>query len=297
LEQLVNQKSIDELTAEHPAFADVFFKHVLPVIRQKDYQSALDTILDNPQFQLLVDTTLQVHSDFENTLKELDSGFKFLQYYLPEVDVPDIYTFVSGFEYQRFLSADSSQNNLIGIGLDMFLGSSFPYGSVAPDNPAFSNYLTRRFNKEHLPKKVIELLIDDHLPTAEKNQMLDQMVRNGKKLYLLDKILPMTSDTVIMEYSAEQWDWVQANELELWAFLLKENLFYETSSNKTKKYLSPSPNSPGMPPAAPGRTGNYMGWQIVKSYMKRNPEASIADLVNLTDAQLLLQKSRYKPRK
>ena len=52
-----------------------------------------------------------------------------------------------------------------------------------------------------------------------------------------------------------------------------------------------------MPPAAPGRTANYIGWQIVKAYMRRNPEADIQDLIEATDAQQFLQKSRYKPKK
>jgi len=296
-EDKMQTRSIDQLLAEYPAFANTFFTSIIPVKRQPDYQAAMDTIMQNPRFQNLIDTTLLIHADLDKTMGELEKSFKYLHYYLPEIDIPDIYTFVSGFEYQRFLMADSGQNNLIGLGLDMFLGHTFPYASVSPENPAFSNYLTRTFDKEHLPRKVNELLLEDFLPKTEKNQMLDQMIFNGKKLYLLDHILPHTSDHIVMEYTPEQWTWAQENELEMWAFFLKENLFYENSSQKIKKYLSPSPSSPGMPPSAPGRTGNYIGWQIVKSYMKRHPETTIAELISLNKAQEFLQKSKYKPRK
>lgn len=296
-EEELRTKKVDELIESHPDFSKIFFTHVIPIMRQQDYQSALDTIILNPQFNNLVDTTLQIHADFDETVAELRRAFTYMQYYLPELDAPDVYTFVSGFEHQQFLMADSLQNNIVGIGLDMYLGNTFPYASVSPENPAFSNYLTRSFNAAHIPKKVIELLLNDYLPKPEKNQMLDQMILNGKKLYLMDKILPMTSDTVVMEYTEDQWAWANDNELEMWAFFLKENLFYETNSQKIKKFLNPSPNAPGMPPAAPGRTANYIGWQIVKAYMRRNPETNIQDLVLATDAQQFLQKSRYKPKK
>ena len=51
-----------------------------------------------------------------------------------------------------------------------------------------------------------------------------------------------------------------------------------------------------MPAGAPGRTANYMGWQIVKKYMNRNPETTMQDLIAYTDAQKLLEESKYKPR-
>jgi len=296
-EDELRTKKVNELLKLYPDFSKIFFNHVIPIMRQKDHQAALDTIILNPQFNNLVDTTLQVHADFNQAVEELRQAFTYMNYYLPEIDVPDVYTFVSGFEHQQFLLADSSQNNIVGLGLDMYLGNTFPYASVSPENPAFSNYLTRSFNAPHIPKKVIELLLEDYLPKPEKNQMLDQMILNGKKLYLMDKILPTTSDTIVMEYTEDQWAWANENELEMWAFFLKENLFYETNSQKIKKFLNPSPNAPGMPPAAPGRTANYIGWQIVKAYMRRNPEADIQDLIEATDAQQFLQKSRYKPKK
>jgi len=57
-----------------------------------------------------------------------------------------------------------------------------------------------------------------------------------------------------------------------------------------------SPNSPGMPSDAPGRTANWTGWQIVKAYMKRNPKITLSQLIEETDAQQILTKAKYKPR-
>ena len=81
----------------------------------------------------------------------------------------------------------------------------------------------------------------------------------------------------------------------MWAYFLDENLLYSTEWQKVRKYVDYSPSSPGMPPEAPGRTANWIGWKIIESFMKRNPEVSMQELVGMMDAQELLDRSKYKP--
>ncbi len=296
-DQEMKTSTIEELESKYPAFSDTFFKHIIPIKRDSNPSALFDTIRSQKEFLHLMDTCQIAFANMDELKLELDQSFRFLKHYLPSIDVPDVYTIVSGFAYQRFLMEDENKNNLVGIGLDMFLGNTFPYASIALDNPAFSNYLTRSFNKDHLPKKLIELLLEDHLPLPKGTTLLDQMIYNGKKLYLMDRIIPFASDTIIMEYTQKQWDWIQDNELEIWAFFLKEKLFYESNTQKIGKYVNPSPHSPGMPPGAPGRTANYIGWKIVEQYMKKFPETKIEELVVMDDAQMILKKSKYKPAK
>jgi hypothetical protein len=52
-----------------------------------------------------------------------------------------------------------------------------------------------------------------------------------------------------------------------------------------------------MPKESPGRTANFMGWQIVNAFMKRNPGMPIEEMLAFKDAQLFLKKSRYQPKK
>jgi len=51
-----------------------------------------------------------------------------------------------------------------------------------------------------------------------------------------------------------------------------------------------------MPTEAPGRTANYIGWQIVKKFMQKKPKLTMLDLIAHNDAQKLLEESKYKPR-
>ena len=125
---------------------------------------------------------------------------------------------------------------------------------------------------------------------------MDLMIHNGKQWYLTDLLLPNTSDTVKLEMTPTQVDWLKDNELEMWAFLLKEKLLYDSDWSKIRKYVEYSPGIPQMHPEAPGRSANWIGLQIVRAYMDNVPDAKLEELLSETSAQRILDRSRYKPK-
>ncbi|MBK8443668.1 MAG: hypothetical protein IPL35_09760 [Sphingobacteriales bacterium] len=72
-------------------------------------------------------------------------------------------------------------------------------------------------------------------------------------------------------------------------------MLYETESRKVDKYVHEAPTSSGMPPESPGNIGSWIGWRIVDSYMKKNPNLSLEALIQMKDGQQILQASGYKP--
>lgn len=294
-----NLKSeIEMLKAKYPHFTDIYFKNVLPfdLANQKSFLENLRGYLGDERILKLQDTVAIVFQDFEDgPLAKLEDGMKFMKYYFNDFQAPNVYTFTSEYTYQKFIFEDAKKDG-IGIGLDMFLGRDYDYKSIDPNNPAFSQYLTKTFSKEYIPKMMMEILVNDRLGRAPGSRLIDHMIHNGKQLYILKKVLPETPDSILFEYTKEQTEWVKSNELEMWAFFFDQNLFYESNTMKINKYINPSPNSPGMPESAPGRTANYMGYQIVKAYMKKYPQTTLDELIALKDSQKLMDKSRYKPK-
>lgn len=144
----------------------------------------------------------------------------------------------------------------------------------------------------------MEAWIEDYMGQQTGNRLIDHMMYHGKKLHLLKQLIPEANDSVIIEYTQEQMDWMSNNEEEMWTFYLKNELFYSTDQYKIKRLTFPAPNSTaiGMPSSAPGRTGNYLGLKIVESFVNRNPEMDFKKLQEM-DAQRLLESSKYKPRK
>ena len=288
--------SYQKLYEKHPVFTDLYLGNIIGSFENNSSKTdLLKDIVTDPFYRKLSEDVNEEFSDFNQLKKELDQGLEnYVRYFPGIVAVPNIYTFISGFNYQCFVFNDLETEG-VGIGLDMFMGSDFPYHSIQKDNPSFSSYLTRAYNKDHVVKKVIEVLIEDKLPAPEKSDFLSLMIWGGKKLYMMDQIVDFKSDTVIVEFTADQLSWCRDNELEMWDYFFENDLFYETDLNVFGKLVAPSPYSPGMPEEAPGRTGNYMGWRIVESFMKRNPDYTFENLVRLNDAQEILSQSKFKP--
>lgn len=292
------------LDATYPGFTDIFFRYVIPLRRgdfaPQEQEDILKAYLNYPLSQELyrlsqeqfANWPARATSRLQSSHTDLTTAMAFFRYYLPEATVPDtVVTFVSQFEFAGFLYGD----NKLAIGLDMFLGPDFDYKTVSTTDPIFSSYLTRTYTPPHLATKMMQLLIEDQTEDPAGGRLIDYLINNGKKLYLLDKVLPNTPDSIKLEMTATQVEWLAENEAQVYIFLQSEELLYETDTRKFRKYIDPSPNSPGMPAAAPGRSANYLGWKIVAAWMQQHPEASINELLSISDGQRILEESRYKP--
>lgn len=289
------EEALASLEAAYPEFSRIYFDYILrsrnPAISPGQHADFIKGFIGYPEVRQLYDTCQLALGDWETIAGQFEDAFTYLKYYFPDISTPDVTTFISEYSMANFIYKEQS----LAVGLDFFLGSDYPYQELNPGNPAFSRYLTRSFNADHLVSKTLLPLVEDLTGEAPGEKMLDIMVHNGKRLYLLDALLPLTPDSVKLEISQAQVEWLEGNEFQMWAFFLQEDLLYSADWQKIRKYVDYSPNAPGMPEEAPGRTANWMGWQIVKKYMSRYPETSMQQLIDLTDAQEILNKSRYKP--
>ncbi len=291
-------QELEKIQAEYPEFSNIFFGQILgandPAVQNTmspaEYIKGFVTF---PAVRELYDTCMHLYDDFSAEKASFEKAFQYLKFYFPDLPTPDLTTFISEYSVGVFIYKDNS----LAVGLDFFLGSDYPYARLNPNNPAFSAYLTRTFNRDHLVSKTIRVLVEDMTGAPQGGKMLDVMIHRGKQMYLLDQMLPHVADTAVFEFSSPQLSWLQDNEMDIWAFFLSEDLLYSTDMQKYRKYVDYSPNAPGMPIEAPGRTANWMGYQIVKSYMRNVRSATLKDLVDLKDAQMIMDKSRYKPKR
>ena len=290
--------ALPRLKAKYGEFAHIFFDQILNAsskeVAPEGEAAFVKGFITHPALHKLYDTCAVLYPELPKlTLSQLEEAMRYYKYYFPERKIPTITTFVSEYTVGNFVYG----NNDLAIGLDFFLGEKYPYLNFNPDNPNFSQYLTRSFNKEHLSVKTLLPLVNDLVGEAPPGEnLLDYMIHNGKKMYLLDHLLPYAADTAKMEVSALQWKWLNENESSIWAFFLQQNLLYNADWQKIRKFVEYSPSSPGMPAEAPGRSGDWLGWQIIKAYMEQNPTTQMKDLLKLTDSQVILRQARYKPK-
>ncbi|MBK9630954.1 MAG: hypothetical protein IPO62_07785 [Saprospiraceae bacterium] len=293
--------SLERLIRKYPGMSRIFFEGILNWTKNVDslepifISRAANFFRDRRSYELL-DMT---NAKYRNLLwleEELAQSCGLCKYYFPEFQTPNFYTLISGFNVGNFIFEDEDKKDGLGIGLDFFIGPEYNYSTIDPSNPAFSNYLTRTFNKDHMLKKTWEIWVEDKLGAEPGDKLLDYIIHRGKRQYILSRIIPEIQDSVLFEYSSKEIKWCNENRRAIWSYFTGENLLFENNSSKIQKYIHPSPDSPGMPSLAPGQTGTYIGYYIIESYMRRNPATKLPDLIKETDSQKILELSKFKPK-
>ncbi|WP_237488003.1 gliding motility lipoprotein GldB [Hufsiella arboris] len=257
-----------------------YYKNLRVVLQQKDYKELSKT----------VDETFP---DLNGVQNELNDAFKHILYYYPKQKVPRLISFLSGFTVQTPIG-----NDYIGIGLDMFLGShSKFYPALIESIPA---YVSRRFTPENITPRVMEAFTREELFPEKDNSttLLDKMIYNGKIMYFMDQVMPDLSDSLKIGYTSKQLQWCKDYEGDIYGYFLDQNLLYESDYMKIQGYLTEAPFTPelGEKNESAPKLGVYIGWQIVKKYMQENPDITVQQLMQDSDSQQILNKSRYKPK-
>jgi hypothetical protein len=221
--------------------------------------------------------------------QEFQEVFKRHKYHFPEKNNPKVITMMSGFN-QSFVYADST----LAIGLEMFLGEK----SVFYQMLAMPRYKSQFMNKENILPDATRIWMLNEFPyNMEKSDLLSEMVYMGKIMYLTDAMLPNVYDTLKIQYTEKQLDYCIQNEFNIWSYFAAQKLLYTTDQAEIMKYTAEGPFTAAFSKESAPRIGYWIGWQIVRQYMKNNPEVTLQDLINETDSQLLLSKSKYKPKK
>ncbi len=289
LDTLKLSAEVADLQKRYPNICNVYFEKIMAGKTPHQFFKELPGFLSDKEVRRVNDTIQNIFKDFTPYQNEINAGFGYYKHYFPTRPIPQVFTFFSMYAYGITPPSDST----MGIGLDFFLGENhYAYNFI--ENLRFQ-YIRRTLTPAHLSKTFFERLIIDISQALREQRLLDQMLVNGKTQYILEALLPNTPDSIRWAYTQKQFDWTRDNEQRIWAQILKENLLYSTEIQKISKLVNPSPNASGMPPEAPGRIANYIGYKIIASYMNRHPETTFEQLLKLGDAQKILEEAKYKP--
>ena len=227
--------------------------------------------------------------DFTNEKNDLVSLFQHIQYYFPGKNVPKVITIISGVDYKnKAIYADS----LAIISLDTYLGDDHEFYT------GIQEFIRKDFTKKMIVSDLSEDFAKSVIPYLNERTFISQMLYQGKILYLKDKLIPEVSDSDKIGYTEAQLIWAGANESEIWRYFVEESLLFSTDSKLQERFIEPAPFSKfylELDAESPGRVGAYIGWQIIKSYM-RNNDVSLQELLR-TPAEEIFNKAKFKPKK
>ena len=107
--------------------------------------------------------------------------------------------------------------------------------------------------------------------------------------------MPKAPNSIKISYNEAQLNWCDNNEEPVWFYFIDNDLLYTKETTEIIKYMGEAPFIQGFPDGSPGRIGHWLGWQIVKAYMEKNPTITIEKLMLNDNAQQILNASKYKP--
>jgi gliding motility-associated lipoprotein GldB len=282
--------AIVELSNRYPEFFNLFTYKVIQIggIGDEYFMDAMKLFLADTMIFNVKTLVEEEFSDFDKIGKQLNSAFKYYKYHFPKKEVPTIYTYVSGFN-QSVVTAE----NIIGIGLDKYLGRDCKYYKLLSSTPM---YKILNMYKEKIPADVAYAWgVTEFEHTNTATTVLDNMIHKGKLLYFVDALLPEMHDSVKIGYTALQLDWCKKNEAQMWSQLIEQKMLYSNNRMDIVRYTNDGPRTSGFPLESPGRAGVWIGWQIVREYMDKFPETTLPDLMKNTDYQQILNDSKYFP--
>jgi len=305
-QDLFNAKNADEVLAlekKYPDFYPVYMYQLMAGITgQADVakEDAALNILKN--FTTVTDFGLWLKNRADTVFPSLNPfeegltlAMKHYKYHFPKDTIPKFVTFLSPLVVNFPVIEGKNQ---MGIGLDMYLGSDFKVYHSYNLADQFPNYRIRKMKKEYLLRDLLTAISENKIKTAmSSKRLIDEMIHEGKILYLVDALIPETSDSIKMGYTSEQMEWAEENESQIWAALIDAKALFTTEPDEIRDYISDGPftTAKGFGAGTAPRVGSYIGWQIVKKYMQLHPEIKMDAFLALTDSDKIMTEARYKP--
>jgi len=274
---------LDSLSAQYKFFIGEN-PDTLNVIQIRDF-------IRDPFNRSLAEKYNRVYPDLYFLEEDLTEMFGMVQAQYPDFKPPAVYAYISGLLYE---SPVQYLDSVLLIGMDMFLGwDSDQYRAAG-----IPVYMTRRAEKANIMPECSRQIAISFLPDEiEPASLLDYMMLYGKVLYAMDLFLPSTPDSLKTGYSKSQLEWCRDHEASVWKLFIDQELLFKKDAFINNRFIQDGPFTSGLPEGAPAMLGRWIGWQIVRSYMKKNDGTSLSELFSISDSQQILSDSGYKPKK
>ena len=284
--QLQTKEEIKNFLSAHPSFAhDILETHRYP--SEEVAIDQLQHLIQDPYMDTLYQDTKRVFGDLSQLKKELEQAFRLIKYYYPSFREPVVQTMVTGFATDLYIN-----DSILFIGLDYFIG---PTAHYRPEGKA--NYILKRYQSDYIVSNSILLLSRRYNTFDELDQtLLASMIYWGKAYYFTKQILPCIPDSLIIGYSNEEIQRAQGGETQIWQYIIEKKILFQNNPILQIKYIEDRPYTAEIGSKCPGRIGQWIGWQITNSYVKRN-SISLPNLMKNLNSQEIFEKSDYHPTK
>ena len=283
-----------QLSEKEPSFYNDYMNYILGVSGSPQDSATLQvTRYFLRTYRGVYDSLQKIYANSRDLQQELEQAYRLVKYYFPTYTPGKIWLHLGPFDAPGIAAVQGG----MAIGLQQFAGADFSAYQSPQVQELFPSYLSRRFSPEYIVPNTLKAIAEDLFPyKAVAQPLIEQMVEKGKYWYMTDLFLPETPDSLKTGYTSNQLDWCKENEGLIWSHLLRTEELQSLNPVVIQNYIGEGPFTQGLSQEnSPGNIGPWIGWQIVKKYVKKFPELSPTQIMQ-TPASEILEKARYKPK-
>ena len=254
------------------------------------FMAALDDFVNDPMVQRIYTVTDSLYHDLSWLEQELGDAMARARELCPEMNVQNFYTLVTA-------DLGNYPNRVFGNLTDMAISiDNYTLGHVEEmQRFGLPNYITRLCRREYIASDVMADAARSLIALPDGDlTFLDYAIAEGKTLYFLDQVLPSTPDTVKLRYSKSQLDWMQKNAENVWGWLIQNKVLFSSDMTQLNNMVDDAPKTNAFGEGSAPRTNAWLGWQIVRQYMKKTG-VSVSELFADTDSRKILETSGWRP--
>ncbi len=298
-----NTKTIDSIQDAYPFFYPDFTDNILgiPSIpnNQEEVKSEINKFVNS--YQRLYPQIEAKFKDLTSIEAEFEQGFENLRTHLPQYKIPRIVSFIGPVDgiYQSWYGAtpDFINDSVIGISLLLHAGENLMHLKQPLLEDMYDQYLLRKFTPETIVPNCFKNIVEDiYSDKSSAQNLINQIVEKGKKIYFVKQLLPQISDTILFGYSQSQLTACIQSESMIWKSILTNNNLYSKDPQVIRNFIGDAPFTTGLSKDIPGYLGLWMGYQIVEQYMAKNKDKKMTKLMKM-DNEKIFKASSYKARK
>ena len=274
--QLSDSIELEELKQNYPYFFPTKYPDEVWMNRKKDsIQIEIFSQVEN------------VFNEAEFLNKKLSNFFSRKKKYYKRFRLPKIISLITDIDYNnRVILTDS----ILLIGLDNYLGSDHYFYDGLP------NFIKEDLKKENIISDIAEEYARKSILENKMYTFLEKIIYHGKILYYKDIMIPNENDHLKIGISQNKLDWAIANESKVWGYFIENEILFNPDINLEKRFIDDAPFSKfflEIDNDSTEKIGRYIGWNIVRSFMKNN-SVSLQKML-LLDPKDIYYNSKYKP--
>jgi len=182
------------------------------------------------------------------------------------------------------------------IALNHYLGTDYPGYSH------WEAYKRAEKTPSALPYDLAAAIVSTSHPMADGDKtptLLSNMLYEGALAEARMRLLPNADLARALAVTPDGLLLMQEHLPDMWREMAEKKMIYDTNPLTSDRMLSGAPSSPLLGGAAPARAGRFIGYSIVKAYLKAHPGTSLADLFSpeFYSKSATLADSGFNPKK